>query len=41
MERQQSQPRDVLGELFDRDARLDPPDVRLAEEELVERDVPR
>ena len=38
---QQRAPRNVLGELLDRDAGLDPPDVGLAEEELVERDVPR
>ena len=34
-------PRNVLGELLDRDARLDPPDVGLAEEELVKGDVTR
>ena len=38
---QERAPRDILGESLDRDARLDPPDVGLAEEELVEGDVPR
>ena len=34
-------PGDVLGELFDRDAGLDPADVRLAQHQLVEGNVPR
>ena len=37
---QQRAPRNVLGEFLNRDAGLDPPDVRSAEEKLVERDVP-
>ena len=38
---QQAAPGDVLGQLLDRDAGLDPPDVRLAEDQLVEGDVAR
>jgi hypothetical protein len=32
---------DVLGEILDRDAGLDPPHIRLGEHELVERNVAR
>jgi hypothetical protein len=38
---QQAAPRDVLGQFLDRDAGLDAPHVGLAQDELVEGDVPR
>ena len=38
---QQRAPGDVLGQLLDRDAGLDAPDVRLAQDQLVEGDVAR
>ena len=38
---EEAAPGDVLGELLDRDARLDVADVRLAEQQFVERDVAR
>ena len=38
---QQRAPRDVLGQLLDRDAGLDAADIGLAENELVEGDVAR
>ena len=34
-------PGDVFGELLDRDSGLDPPDVRLGQHELIERNVAR
>ena len=37
---QQGATGDVLGQLLDRDAGLDPPHVGLTEQELVERDIP-
>ena len=39
--RQQRAPGDVLGEFLDRNAGLDLPHIRLAQHQLVERDVPR
>ena len=38
---QQGPPRDILGKFLDRDAGLDAPDVGLAEDELIEGNVPR
>ena len=38
---QKPAPSDVLGQFLDRDARLDAPDVRPAQHDFVEGDVPR
>ena len=38
---QQRPPRDILGELFDRDARFHAADIRLRENELIEGNIPR